>query len=68
MTIPLLGQCLIDKNQGGFHNDVLKSPSDCFDSVRALSSQHAFENFSQTSMAFSIVSDLDYFEEAMKVK
>ena len=34
---------------------------------RAPSKQHQFENLSQTSMAFSIVSDLDYFDEAMKV-
>ena len=30
--------------------------------------EHHFENLSQTSMAFSIVSDLDYFDEAMKVR
>ena len=28
MTIPLLGQCLIDKNQEGFHNNTLESPCD----------------------------------------
>ena len=64
MTIPLLGQCLIDKNQEGFQNDAVRLSLDHFG---ALSRQHHFENLSQTSMAFSIVSDLDYFDEAMKV-
>ena len=65
MTIPLLGQCLIDKNQEGFQTDALRLP--LYWDSRAPSRQHQFENLSQTSMAFSIVSDLDYFDEAMKV-
>lgn len=65
MTIPLLGQCLIDKNQEGFQTDALRLSLE--NHSRASSRQHHVENLCQTSMAFSIVSDLDYFDEAMKV-